>query len=657
MTDGRFAWSVLLGALLACSSTACSDDAVGPAPFTIADGCNPIASEHDCLLPYPSDAFLVDDDALPTGKRVVIEEAALPTSDDGVAFDPFELYAADGFSPSNQILVLFPQDIESAPLVGAVDDFAQSLGDGSPTVLLEAETGVRVPHFAELDPRATSDSRRALVIRPVTRLKDATRYVVAIRRLLSKDGTPLAPPAAFAALRDDGDTSPPPLAVLAKRYDADVFAPLEEAGVERRTLQLAWDFTTRSRDNLLSDMLAVREQTMAYFEAATPKVTVVSVEDQPEPYQARRIEATVEVPLFLEHAEPMAALNRSDNGEVVAKGTTEVPFTIIVPESVANRAPGSPPARLMQFGHGFFGGREETNGFIDQLADERGFVVVATDWWGMSDEDRLAITDTLITAPSSALGFTDRVHQAMANYMAVAYAASGQAGPAALLNLPELQIGEAPLYDAANIYFYGLSQGGILGGSYVALSPLVERAVFGVGGGGFSFLMFRARPWVVFIGLMQINFPDALDQQKMVMLMQSGLDRIDPLSFAPALLSETFEGGPRARKLLMQIGMGDTAVPNLAAHLHARSLGIPSLDPAPRTIPLIASANAPLDAALVEFDFGIDPLPGAEALPPSSDNEVHDGVRQLGAAKEQLGRFFRPGGVIEQTCDGACDPE
>jgi hypothetical protein len=108
----------------------------------------------------------------------------------------------------------------------------------------------------------------------------------------------------------------------------------------------------------------------------------------------------------------------------------------------------------------------------------------------------------------------------------------------------------------------------------------------------------------------------------------------------------------------MQIGIGDAAVPNLASHLHARALGLSYLQPAPRVIAGLAMADAPFDgSAIVEFDFGVDPLPGIEAIPPTSDNEVHEGVRRLEVAKEQLDRFLQPGGSIEHTCDGVCDPE
>jgi len=219
-------------------------------------------------------------------------------------------------------------------------------------------------------------------------------------------------------------------------------------------------------------------------------------------------------------------------------------------------------------------------------------------------------------------------------------------------------VGPSPLFDTEQIYFYGLSQGHILGGTFLALSPIIDRAVLGVGGADLSFIMYRAGPFRGFLGFIALQFPDDLDEQKLAVQLQFSFDRIDPMTYAPWVLSETLPDGPAERQVLLQIGIGDAGVPNLASHLHARVLGAAHLQPAPRPIPGLAEVDSPHDgSALVEFDFGIDPLPGIEAIPPSVDTEAHEGVRRLEAAKEQLDRFLQPGGQIEHTCDGICDPE
>ena len=520
-------------------------------------------------------------------------------------------------------------------------------------MILDVETGERVLHFAELDPRATEDDRRALVLRPMVRLKNETRYIVAIRGLIDAQGEAIPPPEAFKRLRDGRTALDFDLEALSDRYETDIFDPLEAAGIARGGLQLAWDFTTQASEEPTVDMLAVREQIIAYYAANTPAIQVVSVEDQPEgeEHTFRRIELTLTVPLFLDNPEPYGSLTRDADGNVIQNGTVDVPFTVLVPMSVANRPAGSAPVRVMQFGHGFFGGRGEIHSFADSLADERELIVVAADWWGMTEEDRDVVGATLVEDTSNLMRFTDRVHQGMANFIALGYAATGP-----LAELPEL-VDAGGRYDPSTLYYYGISQGGILGGTFMGLTPLIDKGILSVGGAVFSFMMFRARPFLPFLALLSAVTQDALDQQKITVMTQTAWDRIDPITYAPWVLESPLESGPATRQVLLQIGIGDDQVPNFASHLHARALGVPSLLPRPRDIPALEATEGPAPSAMVEFDFGIDPLPGIDAVPPTQETEAHEGVRRLDAAKEQLDRFFQPGGVVENTCDGACDPE
>jgi hypothetical protein len=641
----------MLRMVVACASLAvgCSaKDSKEPlAPLSIPEGCNPIAHmpgiDGDCLLPFPSDFYRKD------AARVAIPQRAGLVDKKGNAIDLLALHPPNGYSPGAQILALFPEGIDDSNLVGASADLTASLADGSATVIVD-EQGKRILHLAELDPRVDDDTRRALLIRPLVRLKDGARYVVAIRGLRGKNGALLAPREGFRRVRDGQASGDSVLAPLTARYHADVFAPLEKAGVAKADLQLAWDFTVRSRDDVTRDMVAVRKQTIAFFAGNMPKLAVVEQKDDPDKHTARRLELTIEVPMFLANTEPMAKLHRDANGAIAQNGTTKVPFTVWLPKSVAARPANGPPARLMQFGHGFFGQRSEVEDFINQLADERGFVVVAADWWGMSASDKTPIADALASNMNGALAFTDRVHQAVANLIAIALAAPSLAA------LPELALGPKPLFSGSP-YFYGISMGHILGGTYFAMSPTIERAVLGVGGADWSLMMFRARPFVAFLAFVALAVPDKLDQQKFAALAQSELDRIDPLVYAP-LIGEPLDGAPKQRRVLMQIGIGDAAVPNLASHLHARALGLSLLTPSPRAIALLPTATAPFDgSAMVEFDFGIKPLPDAKAIPPVDDTKAHEAVRRLAAAKEQLDRFLRPDGKIEATCQGPCDPE
>jgi hypothetical protein len=623
-------------------------------PLSVPEGCNPLAADWDCTLPFPSDFFLEDDPGLPSGQRVVMARRAMVQSQqDQRPVDPFGVHPADGFSHLPPILALFPGGVDASDLVFHSDDISRTLAGESPTVLIDAETLQPVPHFAEMDPRAESDERRALVIRPLVRLINQRRYLVAISGLHDPQGELIQPPEGFRRLRDKEAEGAPALEDLAGHYEDSIFPRLELAGIGREELQLTWDFTTESQEHVSADMLAVREQAIEWLQNNQPQVWVDLVTDDVSANLARQVEGRFEVPLYLEEDEPGARLHRDGTGRVSQNGTGETRFVLIVPRSVAERTASDPEARLVQFGHGLFESREKIKEErLVEMADQSGWVLLSADFEGMSTADLSTLVYDLMYEPDQTTAFTDRVHQAMANQIVLAAAAQGP-----LLDLAELQIGPGRLYDPDHIYFWAVSMGHLLGSTYVTLSPLVDRAALCTGGAGFTLIMFRSVPFAPFLGLIEDFAPDPLDMQKFAAQLQTTLDRIDSVTYAPHTLSGTYPGGPAERRVLMEMAVSDSEVPNLATHLHARVLGIGLLQPSPVEVFGLPAETAPAASALVAHDFGIDPETVSLAQPPESTNGVHTEVSRLEATRRQIDAFFQPDGSIEHTCEGICDPE
>lgn len=335
--------------------------------------------------------------------------------------------------------------------------------------------------------------------------------------------------------------------------------------------------------------------------------------------------------------EPFSRVNHDAAGEVVAEGTVEVPFTVLIPARVAARPAGSPPVRVMQFGHGFFGHRTEILGDIDEVADKWGYIVVAADGWGMADTDRGVLAESLGTDAKTARGFIDRVHQGMANFITLS-----EAVRTVLPSVPELQIGGETVLDGDLLFFYGISQGAILGGTFMALTPHISRAAFSVGGANFSLMVFRAlhpfprghrRPHGQPARRAEVRGPPA--------------DHLRP-DRPPHLRRLRARQPPRGRAC-------PTPDPLSDGH-RRRPDAQPRLTPL-RPQPRAPAALPPLQSALVEYDFGISPLPGLTATPPSVTNEVHGGLHRLDRANEQLDAFFRNDGEVANACEGVCDPE
>lgn len=621
---------------------------VADAPPELA--CNPLAAEGDCALPFPSDHFLVADPSLPSGRRVALPTAAMPRDRQGRPVNLYRDHPADGFSHGAQILARLPQPVDPTPLA-TYDPAApqrgwdRSLSNDSPTVLLEADTGRRVPHIAEVDPRPET-SRAALVIRPLERLRNRARYVVAIRGLRTREGAAVDPTAGFRALRDRAGSSP-----LATRFEAEVFPVLQRASVDRASLQLAWDFTTESQELVTRDLRAVRDDAIARIRATPPTVRVTRVTENPAGHIAKRLEVMLRVPMYTDDDVPGTRLARDAMGRTVFQRWIEVPALVIVPPSLMRA--GATPGRFLQFGHGFFGTREEAaGGFVPAFADAHGFVAACIDWAGMSTEDLAFVLRAIASDPSASMDFTDRVPQAMVNQLSLA------AARASIAALPELQRGGASALDPSAAYFVGISQGHILGGTYLALSHEVRRAALEVGGANFSFMMFRARPFAGFLAVIGMSIPDRAEQQLFASISQTTFDRIDPLTWAPYVVREPLPDAPRDRVVLLQMGLGDTQVPNAASELHARALGLRTLDPSVRPVPGLESVAAPTSASAINvFDLGIRDLPGAQGIPPNDANIVHEGVRMLPASMRQLDALLRPDGRITHTCEGPCNPE
>ena len=526
---------LLFVALLAGCGGSAEDEvtpAGSPAAWTqggpeVGDGCNPLARAWDCLLPFPSDFLRIPDPTLPSGHRVLVPASAQPLAADGTRMDLLARYPVDGFSILQQIALRIPGGVDDSGLTGPAGDPNATLKSSSQTLILDTTTALPVPHMAEIDPRPKSVDDRSLVLRPLVPLAHGRRYIVLVQGLQRPEGAPIKAPAEFAALRDQ--TPPVDAAAdhLARYFEGRIFPIIAAATVERAGLLLAWDFTTISAADARGDLLAMREDLLASFAKAAPAVTIETVTDFPAPSVARAIEGTVQVPLYLDHDKPGAFMTRDATGRPEARSTVEVPFAAVISAAaLALEVTGTAP--LVQIGHGFFGGRGELGSgpVIDQL-QQLAAIGFATDWWGLSLPDAGPIVSDLVTQTDLTPRFVDRLHQAMVNALVV-----GEAMATSTRQQPAFQQGGKAIAGAQPLGYYGSSLGHILGGTCVAVSPRIERAVFGVGGAGFGMIMPRSVAFAQLLALVDVRAANRLETLKALLLLQLGLERIDPITWA-----------------------------------------------------------------------------------------------------------------------------
>ncbi|HWO21815.1 MAG TPA: hypothetical protein VNO30_23760 [Kofleriaceae bacterium] len=637
----------LLAPAIALAVAACGG---GDVELETPPQCNPLGGAS-CVTPWPSAIYEIDDPATRTGRRLAIPADALPQNVFGVRVSPDPLNAFDGFSPAAPMLMAFSTGIDPANLVH-YSRYEASVLPESPTVLVDMSTGELVHHFAELDaPAADRPDRQALYIRSAAMLKGSTRYAVAIKRTLKAPGGRELPiPEGFQAIRDGERTTHALLEAARPRYD-EIFAALRAHGIAREDLVTAWDFTTASREATRADILAARDAALAVMGANGQNLTYAVTTDAPpsDTRIARRIDGEFDAPLFLGNGakpEPGTALVRGPDGKPVTAGMYRVPFTAIVPACALQ---SQTPVPLMIYGHGLLGDSTQVASAGTRHASaELCMVVVGTDMRGMATIDVPGVLLALNDANNGPLIF-DVLVQGMVNHVAMVQIARGPMAQ----TLFRKQNG-MPLVDPSKFYYYGISQGGIMGGTVCAIDPVIERCVLQVGAINYSTLLERSRDWPTYRGILISAYRDPLDVTLIVNLMQHQWDRTEPTSVVDVLVGGSVPGAP-PKQVFMQIAIADDEVSNVASEYQARTMGIPTVTPSPYVPFGLQGSAGPVRNGLVIYDFGLGAtIPPTNEPPP--DNNVHSNIRNKRATTDMMRRFYETGEIVQMcTAPRGCD--
>ena len=600
-------------------------------------GCDSLTPDY-CLFPYPNNVFTTADPDSNTGRRLALLSENLPSKGPEVLADPFN--ESDGFSPG-----LAPMTyMEGATTTGLPtwQDIDASLAADSPTILINAETGARVPHFAEIDASFAAGNAHALMIRPVERLDDGTRYIVALRNILDGSGAALPASPGFAALRDISPTEDADIETRRPLY-TDIFARLGEAGIERASLQLAWDFTTASLDNNTGDLLHMRDDALSmYTPDAGPQYSLLNFDDQFDPeHIAFQVEGTIEVPLYLDNPDPGGHIVYGDDGLPEMQGMIEIPFYVLIPNSALVT-----PAPLLQYGHGLLGGATEIySGHLRSFIDEYNYILFAVDWQGMADEDAINIAQMLVSGELHRFeDVGDRLQQGMVNFLVAT-------------RMMKTSFADDVMFgsyvDPSAAYYLGISQGGIFGGTFMALSQDIERGCLGVYGQSYNLLLNRSVDFDMYFGLLQQGFNDSRDLQILLALIQGLWDHSEPNGYAHKMSEDMFPDTP-AHRVLLRAAVGDHQVTTLGAHIGARAMGANHIDTGIREVWGLEQVEfSEAGNSYVEYEFGLpeDPL---ENVPQEACEDPHGELRKLPEARDQLDKFLQDG-LIENFCaDAVC---
>ncbi len=564
-------------------------------PIETNENCDFIADPGNsvCMLPFPDDYYTVPDPSSATGLRVHFNTEAMPANVEGKHIEAQPYNESDGFSPGSVILVKVP-GIETTADVAAsgavpINKLREYKRRRAPVVVIDADTGQRWPIWAEIDSTATEPSKRVLEIHPAVNFTAGDRYIVALRNLKNAAGERLQAPAGFRYLRDNVPSENAQINARRPHYE-ELFHELEGAGIARSELYLSWDFTVASDANNTSRELSMRNQAFAQLgdtdlgdgmpEGVAPAFAVTSAENNPYPGEtARRVLGTYQVPCFLfPNCGPGGLMHLDSEGNPIQNGTWTANFDCIIPQSVVT-GPGE-QARPSVFGHGLTGTAKQVEG-PPQRALSQGHKIVqcATDEIGMAESDVPTIFGALENL-SRFPTIPDRLQQAILDELFLSRLEISSSGFTTAPAFHQNDTLETPsVLNRSHAFYNGASEGGILGGALMAVSPDIRRGSLEVPGMNYSVLLPRSVDFDEFAEAFYPYYPNETSRPLALDLIQMLWDRGEPDGYADRMTSDPLPDTP-SHQVLLDVALGDHQVTDYQAEVEARTVGAEGHEPA-----------------------------------------------------------------------------
>ncbi len=668
--------------------------------FTVADGSTDTGRRINFSI-----------DAMPRNGTEVTEGG------EGKPADPSEWNRNDGFSPGSMVMTYVP-GIDLQQTWGTADrphstagvneqgyfDHRDHIADiglyqnpDAPIVIIDTETGQRHPFWSELDqhPSAVSAGEQVLIMRPAINFTEGHRYVVALRNLKDSAGTEIAAGETFTAFKNGASND----VARQQHFDDNIFPVLEKAGIAKDDLYLAWDFTVASERNLSERMLHIRDDAFAQLgdtdlsdrkvQGASPQFVVDSVENRNDGWKdsrgrdhsqvIRRVQGRITVPNYMDRIQQTEGHVKGNQlpYDVPAPGsrffedptdsdtlpdqnpvesTVQVPFMcdVVISED------GEPSEKRhgVLYGHGLLGTRSQL-GDLKSPRRNGPFWGCAADWWGMSSPD-LPTVAAILTDISNVPSLADRAQQGFLNFMYLGRAMVHPQGFAAHEafrgdNGKDV-IKTATPSGQTHLSYDGNSQGGIMGGSLVAVSPDIHRAILGVPGMNYSTLLNRSVDWEgSYAEIYYAAYQDPIERQIGFALIQMLWDRGESNGYAAHMTDDPYENTPK-HEVMLQVAYSDHQVANVAAEVEARTIGanvMQGLGPGRHWAldPFYELTSYPYKgSSLIYWDSGNATPPNGN-LAPSEGSDPHGHPRSEPAAGWQEAVFLLSGWNID-VCGG-----
>lgn len=589
----------------------------------LALGCDPTDPAR-CLMPWPSASFMRDDEVQATRVRLDIPQAGVVRDDDVAG-----LNRADGFSRATPLITAFSANIDQASLGDGVTGAVRIIVADGPM------RGTLVPVRSTLvAPQDTRFPETGLVAYPRTLLAAATEHIVVVTDdLRVTEGPALtANDETRAAL--GLQTPRTPAQEHLRAWHAPTRTLLQRANIDPARVLRVWGFVTRSHDQPLAALRAMRARAIEALRDGSATVRIDSVSVPSDPTAALLVNGKiVGLPRWVNDRR---LLTRQAGVPVTVAGMTyDAPFRVLLPRG------GMGPYPAVVFGHGM--GGEVTDSSFDHLLTNAGAAKINIRFDGLTE---LEMAPTFLGFSRMNLGVEQAesvLLQALAGGMAVIHSMrgvtpEGVALPAAsnlrdILAAPMVGTMVNPLAgrhaNPDTLTWAGGSLGGTMGITMVNAEPQFLAGVANVPGAAWSHFLIRSVLFdLVRAGLQRI-YNSTLDIHLQLAVSQTHWDEVDGAVWADA------QENPHP--LLIQEAMGDPVLPNLGTEFAASSLGAVQVGAV--LVPM--SGVTSVDAA--DGRTTITQFRGPSSITDASD--IHGFAARSGlhtdAALEQIETFLR----------------
>ncbi|MDX1669969.1 MAG: hypothetical protein R3194_11170, partial [Limnobacter sp.] len=280
------------------------------------------------------------------------------------------------------------------------------------------------------------------------------------------------------------------------------------------------------------------------------------------------------------------------------------------------------PARVSLYGHGLLGSKGEVNNgtHVKWASREANLMFCAMNWTGFATEDVGTAVAGLVDM-NNFPRFIDRQLQGMLNWLVLQEAIVAAPGKGGFADQDAFKVNGELVYQLdytdtgetqGGIFYDGNSQGGIMGGALVAVSPRICKGILGVPGMNYSTLLRRSKDFqaerpieegvqqTATSGDLAVGYSDAfdtsydepMDQAFLMSLIQMIWDRGETNGYAKflspgnALPSHPITGATPGeaqcdKDLLLHVAFGDHQVTHTSAEVMARTAKMVRVENAP----------------------------------------------------------------------------